>query len=554
MKSNKPTKTKSKMKKTMRFLSMAALALVGAVIVGCSSDDNFIDEPQQPENKSNVVTLTTTVSLDGGAAEARGTTRALTAGGVKTFAAGETMALVYKNTSSATVKVVSTALTDGDITNAGKSATFTFELTDPDRDQNVTYIYPAAMANADGSENYAALATQNGTLATLSSSLDLATYSAAWNAGSLPTATLENQLAILALTLKNSTGTSTITRGLTQVTVSDGTNTYTVTPTSSTFGTDVIYVAIQPTTSANITVTATDGTTNYTKSLTGKTYAANNGYNVSWRMAVVVPSFSVSDSKKVIFSPGNLQATNNTANSTSGWTWSFAAHQYDFIGNANANTAVGNNIVTTAGTVDLFGWVGNTSSLAAYGINNNTNFINYGNDTSNTLKSDWGVAANAASLGGYSNWRTLTSAEWEYIFNTRAASTVNSTANARYAKATVASKAGIILFPDSYTHPSDVTQPTSINTANAAFTSNSYDATAWGKMGAAGCIFLPAAGYRGGTSVLNAGSYGYYWSSTPYPLEAAYALRMIIYPNNVTPAGRYSRHYGLSVRLVRDAE
>ena len=262
--------------KTMRFLSMAALALVGAVMTGCTNDDNIIDEPQQPASKSNVVTLTTTVSLDGGAQA-----RALTSGGVKTFAEGETMALVYQNTSSATVKVVSVALTDGDITNEGKSATFTFELTDPDKAQNVTYIYPAAMANDDGTVNYDALASQNGTLATLSSSLDLATYSAAWNGTALPAATLANQLAILALTLKNSTGSSDITSTITGVTITDGTNTYNV---SRSAAAGPIYVAIRPTTSADITVTATDGTKNYTKSLTGKTYEAGNGYSISWRM------------------------------------------------------------------------------------------------------------------------------------------------------------------------------------------------------------------------------------------------------------------------------
>ena len=46
--------------KTMKyFLSMAALALVGAMTVSCSSDDNIIEQPQQPETKNNVVTLTT---------------------------------------------------------------------------------------------------------------------------------------------------------------------------------------------------------------------------------------------------------------------------------------------------------------------------------------------------------------------------------------------------------------------------------------------------------------------------------------------------------------
>ena len=156
------------MKKTMRFLSMAALALVGAMMTGCTNDDNIIDELQQPASKNNVVTMTTTVSLDGGAA----TTRALTSGGVKTFAVGEQIALVYQNTNSETVKAVSVALESTDITDGGKSATFTFELTDPNKEQNVTYIYPAAMAKADGSVNYDALASQDGTLGHLQHSLE----------------------------------------------------------------------------------------------------------------------------------------------------------------------------------------------------------------------------------------------------------------------------------------------------------------------------------------------------------------------------------------------
>ena len=284
------------MKKTMRFLSIAALALVGAVMTGCTNDDNIIDQRQQPENKRNVVTLTTTVGLDE-EAEARGVNRALAVDftekkTTKTFAVGEAMAIVYKDIYGNTVKAVSAALTADDIAAGSKSATFTFELEDPDKTQNVTYIYPAAMAKADGTVNYDALATQNGTLETLSSSLDLATYTGAWTDGtSLPAATLDNRLAILALTLKNSTGASTITSGLTQVTLSDGTNTYTVTPTGSTFGENVIYVAIRPVTAA-LSYTATNGTTNYTKTATSRTYAVGNFYNLGLRMAVVDPGIA----------------------------------------------------------------------------------------------------------------------------------------------------------------------------------------------------------------------------------------------------------------------
>lgn len=260
--------------KTMKnFLSMAALALVGAMMTGCSSEDNVIDNPQQPQNKDNVVTLTTTVGFDSGTG-----TRALTAAGVKTFADGDQMAVIYKNTSNENVKAVGT-LTSG----AGSaSGTFTFTLTNPDKTQNVTYIYPAAMAGSTGVD-YTKLNSQKGTLTDLGSKYDLATKSGAWNAGALPSLTLENQLAILAVTLKNSTGTSDITGDIRDMTISDGTNTYAVSR-SATAG--PIYVAIRPTNSATISITATDGTNEYGKTLaTTKTYAANNGYNVTWNMS-----------------------------------------------------------------------------------------------------------------------------------------------------------------------------------------------------------------------------------------------------------------------------
>ena len=47
------------LKKTFRYLSLAALALMGAVMTGCSSDNNIIDEPQQPANKDNIALVQT---------------------------------------------------------------------------------------------------------------------------------------------------------------------------------------------------------------------------------------------------------------------------------------------------------------------------------------------------------------------------------------------------------------------------------------------------------------------------------------------------------------
>jgi hypothetical protein len=311
-KSNEPTKTKSKMKKTMRFLSMAALAMVGLVMTGCSSEDDFADI-QQPENKSNVVTMTTTVGFDEGVA----TTRALTSGGVKTFAEGDQIAVIYKNTSNKTVTATSEALTAGDITNGGKNANFTVTLTNPKASEAVRYVYPAAMlattvatdaaVNADANVKYAALATQDGTLTTLASTLDLAIFDGSLTSGAaLPaSASMTNQFAILAVTLKDNAATpAEITASITGMTIGDGTNTYTV---SRSAAAGPIYVAIRPTTSAAIKIYASAGSKYYNKNLTGKTYAAGNGYSVSWKMPeALLSAATTADYGMVVCDNGHL--------------------------------------------------------------------------------------------------------------------------------------------------------------------------------------------------------------------------------------------------------
>ena len=291
---------KKTMKKTMKnMLSMAAAVLTATIMTACAgSDDTFADPPQQPENQSKTITLTTTVGLCG--ANGGATTRALTSGGVKTFAEGDRMAVIYKNTSGQTVKAVSEALKAEDITTTGepltdkKNATFTVTLDDPDSNAPIRYIYPAAMAKENvatdaaiddaGTVDLTNLNAQDGTIGSLGSALDLCTYDAAnWTSGELPVgATLANQLAVLAVTVKDAGGAYDITSGIKGLTVSDGTNSYTVTREAAE---GPIYVAMLPTANADITVTATDGLINYEKTLADKkTYEASNFYNVGWRM------------------------------------------------------------------------------------------------------------------------------------------------------------------------------------------------------------------------------------------------------------------------------
>ena len=274
-------KTKKAMKK-ITHIGMAALVAMGVLGSSCNKAES--PEIETPETqKENIVTLTTTVGF------AADDTKALTSTGVKTFAVGETMAVIYHNGTSF-VKAVSHALEAGDITNEGKNATFTFDLATPNKSGDVLYIYPAAMAGDTGVD-VTKLNTQEGTFDALQSKYDLCTNFGAWDGENLPSLTLDNQLAILAITLKNEAGTSDITSSITGLTLSDGTNTYNVNREAVA---GPIYVAIFPTADATITVTATDGTTkNYTKTLTTtKTYAIGNGYPVSWKMTQVATDLS----------------------------------------------------------------------------------------------------------------------------------------------------------------------------------------------------------------------------------------------------------------------
>ncbi len=265
------------MKKTMRFLSMAALVFVGAITIGCSTEDDS-KSLDQPTTKT--VTLTTTISMDDG------TTRAITIEGnkgVKTFAEGDQIAVIYTNTSSQRVKAVSNALVASDITD-GKTAKITVTLIDPVAG-SVDYIYPANMANSDGTPNLSALCMQDGTLANLASKLDYAKGSGEMTESSgdftLPNITLENQLTIFKLIIKNGEGTE-ITSSITGLTVSDGTNTYTVNR-SAVAG--PIYMAMQPISSdKTISFVANSTSNSYYKSVTNKAYAANKIYPLNVTM------------------------------------------------------------------------------------------------------------------------------------------------------------------------------------------------------------------------------------------------------------------------------
>lgn len=276
---------------------MAALALVGTMTTGCTSEELANDAPQA-KNDNNTVTLTTTISLDGSAS-----TRALDAQGKKTFAAGDQVAIFYKNTSGETQYADSKPLTANDITNNGKTAKITVTLDNPKAGGQLRYVYPAAMANSDiapnediNDENTFSTEgiqySQDGTLEKLAKNFDLAIYDGNLTSDAkLPaSATLKNKLAIAELTIKDYAGTD-ITSNITKLVVQQGNGLYGYELTRPDNAVGPIYVALYPTPGSNkenITVTATaNDDTKYEKDFKF-TFAANNIYPIAVKTFKVV--------------------------------------------------------------------------------------------------------------------------------------------------------------------------------------------------------------------------------------------------------------------------
>ena len=344
MKNNEPTKTKKAMKTMKKILSMAALALVGAVMTGCSNDDNV----QQSPNNDKVITLTTTLSLDNDDA----TNRALAVDfgnkkATKTFAEGDMIVVFYKDANNLTRRVQSNPLTAGNIHNDGKSADFTMTfMNTPGVNAQLRYVYPYfdaqpsiatdAEINDANTINYDYIDDQFGRLSK-NDYLDLATFDGNFSGTSLPaSASLTNRLAILAFTLKNSDGSSAITSSILNMNISDGINSYNVMSVDE----DVIYAAIHPlTTPTALVITATDkSSNNYTKTLTSRTYPAGSFNHLTLKM----PNY-----------PIVLSAV--TSNAYVGSVVTTDGYVYPTVAAANADTKTAVAVIAyvgTAGSVD----------------------------------------------------------------------------------------------------------------------------------------------------------------------------------------------------------
>ena len=133
----------------------------------------------------------------------------------------------------------------------------------------------------------------------------------------------------------------------------------------------------------------------------------------------------------------------------------------------------------------------------------------------------------------YCTYRTLSKDEHVYLINTRKFGGDATKEGASCQRVTLTGHGkGLLIYSDGYT--AQVTNTMWIEIAEIP----------------AGCIFLPAAGNRGGSSVSYVGSSGIYWSSSPYNATCAYYF--LFGGSNVNPSINYDRYYGRSVRLFSE--
>ena len=286
-------------------------------------------------------------------------------------------------------------------------------------------------------------------------------------------------------------------------------------------------------------------------SFSGATLAAKV-YNVrrTKNPDVISGKFSVSSTKQVYFSKGNLRAT--TTDLGAHWTWAFATNQWDKIGGKDQDgngTSTGNNYIdgdgtlSANGTVDLFGW---STSATHLGINNSTN-----NSTYSGAFADWGEAPEVTATIG-TGWRTLTRVEWEYLLDPNAKS---HRTGMQYIKAQVNGVNGLIVFPDNWSDSYHHLSSEYVNNNAISFENTKITESTWvNDFETHGAVFLPVAGQRhvNNNYVEYPNGRGHYWSATSAGDETAYRVYFTGSSSEWSYGVGSSRRFGYAVRLVRD--
>ncbi|MDO5342171.1 MAG: hypothetical protein Q4F69_06935 [Bacteroidia bacterium] len=302
---------------------------------------------------------------------------------------------------------------------------------------------------------------------------------------------------------------------------------------------------------------------------------------------IVNGAFSVSADKKVYFAKGNLQYQASTN------TWRIAEHQYDCVGDNSLGTVYENGekcsnakiSATYTGWIDYFGFGSNgqphSDSVAGkvpcyrpYCVNGTDNYYKVYNTLTKHLydedqTADWGY-----NIPG--NWYTLTKDNWNYLISRSGDKACDfeyggkKYTDVRYVKAGVKYDGtkciyGTLFFPDLFKWTAEMGNvPNNINNPNTEWEyTTKFTPEQFKALEDAGCLFMPAAGYRyisgGGpsTNVYAVNRIGDYWTSTRASNAEAYIFQCLNGSDDANRANgvhtkTHERCHGFTVRLATD--
>ena len=226
------------MKKHLKLMMMAvALLTAGVLTTGCTNDDDANASATELTGKG-AMRFTAKINAKGG------DTRSVDETGQAAWMVDEEMAVYYEKEDG----TYGTATARVDEVVAGM-ATISASLEDAKDGGVVKFVYPASLVNATGDDiDMTKFTAQHGTIADISAHFDAAKATATLKTngstyGTTTNIAFRNEVLIGKFTPKfNGTAIDEIT----QLTINDGTNTYTIAPTAGKFGTEGIYVAMLP--------------------------------------------------------------------------------------------------------------------------------------------------------------------------------------------------------------------------------------------------------------------------------------------------------------------
>ena len=244
------------MKRIHHAPAAATLFATVAFLASCVKTESAIDESLRQPAVSETIIFNATVTPKGVQ------TRSVNEAGETTWVVDEKIAVYYEKEGGG----YGTATASVDAVNGGK-ATISASLSGAKDGGTVKFVYPASLVNAtgDGIDIAKLQSNQHGTIADISANFDAATATATLatdgtTCSTTATISFDNQVLIGKFT--PTSGGAPI-EGITTLTVTAGSDTYTVKPSSGAFGTDGIYVAMLPVDNKTVKITAATALQNY---------------------------------------------------------------------------------------------------------------------------------------------------------------------------------------------------------------------------------------------------------------------------------------------------